>query len=93
MWDVVEKTCDPVKVLTRAGYNLIQAYSIKAAHPMLPYVLHFLAMMCSLGNGAKSVWFPNSPSPVFMMVSSSRMPFLFKRHALALVNSWPRVAA
>ena len=66
MWDIVDKFFDPVKVLTREGYELILSYSIKAAHPVLPHVLHFLAMMCSLANGAKSSWFPNAPSPLFI---------------------------
>ena len=38
MWDIVDKVFDPVQALTREGYNLIQTYSIKAAHPVLPYV-------------------------------------------------------
>jgi hypothetical protein len=59
MWDIVDKYFDPVRVLTRKGYELIPSYSIKAAHPVLPHVLHFLAMMCALANGAKSRWFPN----------------------------------
>ena len=66
MWDIVDKHFDPVKVLTRAGYELILSYSIKAAHPVLPHVMHFLAMMCALANGAKSSWFPNAASPLFI---------------------------
>ena len=54
MWDIVDKFFDPVKALTREGYALIQTYSIKAAHPVLPYVLHFLAMMRAMANGAKT---------------------------------------
>ena len=68
MWDIVDKHFDPVAVLGKEGHNLIQTYSIKAAHPELPYVLHFLSMMCSLSNGAQVTWFPNSPSPMFLMV-------------------------
>ena len=66
MWDIVDKWFDPVKVLTREGCELILSYSIKAAHPVLPHVLHFLAMMCALAKGAKSQWFPNAPSPIFI---------------------------
>ena len=67
MWDIVDRVFDPMTVLTRTGYHLIQTYSIRAAHPVLPYVLHFLAMMCALANGAKSFWFPNAPNPMFIM--------------------------
>ena len=67
MWDIVEKVFDPVKVLTREGYDLIQTYSIKAVHPVLPYVLHFLAMMCAMANGARTRWFPNYSNPLFIM--------------------------
>ena len=68
MWDIVEKHFDPVKVLTAPGHSLIQTYSIKASHHELPYVMHFLAMMCALVNGAKTNWFPNNASPMFLMV-------------------------
>ncbi|CAK0860829.1 unnamed protein product [Prorocentrum cordatum] len=68
MWDIVDKFFDPAKVLTQRGYELIQTYSIRAAHPVLPYVMHFLAMMCALSNGAKSAWFPHAHSPMFLMV-------------------------
>ncbi|CAK0820661.1 unnamed protein product [Prorocentrum cordatum] len=68
MWDIVDKFFDPATVLTQRGYELIQTYSIRAAHPVLPYVMHFLAMMCALSNGAKSAWFPRAHSPMFLMV-------------------------
>jgi len=68
MWDIVDKHFDPVYVLSPAGHRLVQTYSLKAAHHELPYVMHFLAIMCSLVNGAKSQWFPNSSSPMFLMV-------------------------
>ena len=41
-------------ILLDEGYHLIQTYTIKAAHPEFAYVMHFLAMMCSLANGAKT---------------------------------------
>ena len=68
MWDTVDKFFDSKFVLTEAGHNLIQTYSIKAAHHELPYVMHFLAMMCSLVNGAKTPWFPSNASPMFLFV-------------------------
>ena len=68
MWDLVDKHFDPVKVLTPDGHRLVQTYRLKAAHHDLPYVMHFLATLCSLVNGAKTPWFPNSASPLFLMV-------------------------
>ena len=69
MWAMVDQHFDPVAVLTQDGRKLVQTYCIKASHPELPYTLHFLSMMCSMANGAKSQWFPNSPSPLFLDVS------------------------
>ena len=67
MWDVVDDHYDPKKILTPGGHALVQTHAIKAAHPHLPCALHFLAMMCALANGAKSQWFPNAASPLFIM--------------------------
>ena len=55
MWDLVDKHFDPVTVLTPDGHRLVQTYSLKAAHHELPYVMHFLSMLCSLVNGAKII--------------------------------------
>ena len=68
MWDIVDQHFDPIKVLTPQGHRLVQTYSLKAAHHELPYTMHFLAMLCSLANGAKTSWSPNSASPLFLMV-------------------------
>ena len=68
MWDAVDEHFDPKYVLTPEGHALLQTYAIKAAHAELPYALHFLAMMCSLSNGAKTKWFPSSASTMFMMI-------------------------
>ena len=65
MWDTVEKHFDPKYVLTENGHDLVQHYSIKAAHPEMPYAMHFLSMMCALSNGAKIALFPSSDSPLF----------------------------
>ena len=51
MWNNVDQHFDPKFILTPEGHALVQTYAIKAAHPELPYVLHFLAMMCALCNG------------------------------------------
>ena len=68
MWQAVDNHFDAAGVLSPEGHALVQTYAIKSAHPELPYALHFLAMMCALSNGAKSEWFPNAPSTLFMMV-------------------------
>eukprot|EP00973_Karenia_brevis_P063629 8845245-Karenia_brevis.AAC.1 len=54
MWHVVDKHFDAKKIFTPAGHRLIQTYAIKAAHPEMPYAMHFLSMMCALSNGAKA---------------------------------------
>ena len=65
MWVIVEKYFQPAKILTPLGHALCQTYAIKAAHPEMPYAMHFLSMMCALSNGAKADLFPHSPSPLF----------------------------
>lgn len=65
MWCIVDKYFQPEKVLTPLGHALCQTYAIKAAHPEMPYALHFLSMMCALCNGAKTELFAHSDSPLF----------------------------
>lgn len=65
MWLIAEKYFQPEKVLTPFGHALCQTYAIKAAHPEMPYAMHFLSMMCALSNGAKAELFPHSQSPLF----------------------------
>ena len=49
--------------------NVMKAmWDLVDKHFDLPYVMHFLAMLCSLVNGAKTPWFANSASPLFLMV-------------------------
>ena len=62
MWDIVDKVFDPVQVLTREGYNLIQTYSIKAAHPVLPYVKFCFVPSLSLGV-PQAPWAPPRKPP------------------------------
>ena len=66
MWAAVEEQFKPEKVLAPEGHALIATYALKAAHPELPYVLHFLAMMCALSNGATTTWFPSQTSTLFL---------------------------
>ena len=65
MWSIVDKYFDAKKVLTEKGHALVQTYAIKAAHPEMPYALHFLSMMCALCNGAKASLFSSVDSPLF----------------------------
>ena len=65
MWHIVDRHFDAKKILTPAGHALVQTYAIKAAHPEMPYAMHFLSMLCSLVNGVRSELFPSSESPFF----------------------------
>ena len=56
---LVSQSFNPGYMLTPEGHALVSAYAIKAAHPELPCVLHLLAMMRALRNGATTTWFPN----------------------------------
>ena len=66
MWEAVQQEFKPEKALTPDGNALVAMYAIKAAHPELPYVLHCLAMMCAMSNGATATWFPSQTSTLFL---------------------------
>ena len=66
MWASVKQKYNPRSVLRPDGHALVQTYSIKAAHPELPYAMHFLTMMSALNNGATTKWFANKASTLFM---------------------------
>ena len=68
VWSEMEKVFDPAFVLRPLGHQFVQTYAVKAAHPELPYALHFLAMMAPLANGASVKIFPSGPSPLQIAV-------------------------
>ena len=53
-------------MFTANGHAFIQTYSIKAAHPELPFGMHVLTMMASLSNGGSAHVFPRGGSPLLM---------------------------
>jgi hypothetical protein len=63
--DEVNRLFDPGHVLTERGYAFVQTWSIKAAHPVLPFFLNILATMASLTNGAAAKLFPSNGNPLF----------------------------
>ena len=66
VWAEIDRLFDAKFVLTEKGHSFVQTYAIRAAHPELPWAVHFLSMMAALSNGAKAKIFPSAGSPLFL---------------------------
>ena len=64
IWDTVDKTWDPCRLLTQLGHQFCQTWAVRASHHEFPYALNMLSLMCPLTNGARVSIFPTSPSPL-----------------------------